>query len=147
MHPADFLTVENSLIDVRASTKKELLVQLCVRAAVVLALDGDMLLSVVQNREELGSTGMGDGVALPHARIPELQKVFAILARLQKPLAFDAIDNRPVDIVCMLFLPAGRSGESLNALAAVARKLRDPEARDRLRQCTSAAALHREMVA
>jgi Phosphoenolpyruvate-dependent sugar phosphotransferase system, EIIA 2 len=80
----------------------------------------------ILKREELGSTGTGGGVAIPHARIQELNEPFGIFARLNRPIDFQAIDTRPVDLVFLLLLPGDPVGEQLKALATVARKLRDP---------------------
>jgi PTS system nitrogen regulatory IIA component len=96
-------------------------------------------------REELGSTGVGGGVAIPHARLPELHQVFGLSARLKKPIDFDAIDQRPVDIVFLLLTPAAEQGDHLNALAAVARKLREPERLKELRASENDAALYLAM--
>lgn len=147
MKIGDFLSVENTLVDVRAPTKARLLTDLCARAAAALGLDADTLSSMIEKRENFGSTGIGDGVAIPHARIPELKNAFGLLARLQKPLDFDAIDGKPVDIVFLLLLPAGAKGEHLNVLAAVARKLRDAGVLEALRGARDNAALHGAMTA
>jgi len=145
MKLGDFLSVENTLVDVRAPTKTRLLTDLCAHAAAALGLDADVLSSMIQKRESLGSTGVGDGVAIPHARIPDLKNAFGLLARLQKPLDFDAIDGKPVDIVFLLLLPTGTTGEHLNVLAAVARKLRDAAVLQALRHARDNADLHSAM--
>lgn len=106
-----------------------------------------MVSSTIQKRESLGSTGVGDGVAIPHARIPGLKSAFGLLVRLQKPLDFDAIDGKPVDIVFLLLLPSGAKGEHLNVLAAVARRLRDAGVLGALRGAHDNAALHSAMTA
>jgi nitrogen PTS system EIIA component len=93
-------------------------------------------------REELGSTGTGGGIALPHARLAGVKKPFALLARLAKAIDFDAIDGRPVDVVCLLLLPTNSQGEQLNALACAARALRDPGAVRNVRRAADAAALY-----
>ena len=84
-----------------------------------------MILSALQQREALGSTGMGGGIAIPHARLPEVRRPFGLFARLRAPVAFDAVDERPVDLVFLLLLPTDPRGEQLNALACIARCLRD----------------------
>lgn len=142
MKLGDFLSVENTLVDVRAPTKTRLLTDLCAHAAAALGLEADMLSSMIRKREGLGSTGVGDGVAIPHARIPGLKSAFGLLARLQKPLDFDAIDGNPVDIVFLLLLPTGTTGEHLNVLAAVARKLRNADVLQALRRARDNAALY-----
>lgn len=140
------LSVENTLLDVPASNKTKLLNDLCARAAAALDWDAKAISSEILKREELGSTGVGGGVAIPHARIPGLKNALGVLARLRKPIDFNAIDGRPVDIVFLLLLPTAPSGEHLNMLAAVSRKLRDLEALRALREAPDRAALHGAMV-
>jgi PTS system nitrogen regulatory IIA component len=146
MDIGDFLSPKDAILDIRAPDKRLLLKELCARAAAALKLDGEQISSEILKREELGSTGVGDGVAMPHARVQGLKTPFGILARLQRPMDFDAIDGQPVDIVFLLLLPAVPAGERLNALASVARRLRNPDAVRALRGAPDKAALHRAMV-
>lgn len=146
MELANFLSVENTLVDVQAANKTSLLNDLCARAAMAVGLDAKAISSEILKREELGSTGIGGGVAIPHARIPGLKTAFGVLARLQKPIDFDAIDSAPVDIVFLLLQPTAAYGEHLNVLAAVARKLRDSATLRALRDARNGTALHRAMV-
>jgi PTS system nitrogen regulatory IIA component len=97
--------------------------------------------SEIEKRDELGSTGIGRGVSMPHARLRDVKKPFGLLARLRHPIDFDAIDGQPVDIVFLLLLPAASQLDQLNALAAVARKLRDPDVLRKLRAVASQAEL------
>ncbi|WP_284391537.1 PTS sugar transporter subunit IIA [Algimonas ampicilliniresistens] len=92
-------------------------------------------------RERLGSTGVGNGVALPHARIEGMDRVVAAFARLSEPMDFDAVDGRPVDLVCFLLAPADCGGAHLRALARVSRLLRRQETRQRLRAAPTSEAL------
>lgn len=100
------------------------------------------IVSAATERERLGSTGVGNGVALPHARMEGMDRVVAAFARLADPLEFDAIDGRPVDLVCFLLAPADCGGAHLRALARVSRLLRRPETRQRLRSAPNAEALY-----
>ncbi|BAU92614.1 putative PTS IIA-like nitrogen-regulatory protein PtsN [Methylorubrum populi] len=125
----------------RVSGKAALLDDLAGRAARMLALDAGAIRAALVRREGLGSTGIGGGVALPHARLDAVRQPYGLLARLRDPLDFDAIDERPVDLVFLLLLPAGSGGETLNALARVARRLRDPETAAALRGARDAAGL------
>jgi PTS system nitrogen regulatory IIA component len=134
------------MVDVQASDKSRLLNDLSMRAASALKLDHDIVAGEILKREELGSTGIGGGVALPHARIQGLKGPFGILARLRRPLEFEAIDGQPVDVVFFLLLPGTSHGEQLNALAAVARRLRDKKIIRELRGVPNAAALYRAVV-
>jgi PTS system nitrogen regulatory IIA component len=138
----DFLLPADVLCDLRASDKSRLLQDLSQRAAAALDLNGVLVADALLKREELGSTGVGGGVAIPHARLAEVEKPFGLMARLKKPIDFDAIDGQPVDIVFVLLLPASPAGEQLNALAAVARKLRKPEIASALRSASDPAGIH-----
>jgi nitrogen PTS system EIIA component len=142
----DFLSPADALVDVSASNKRRLLQELASRAAAALDLSADRICSELLKREELGSTGTGGGIAIPHARMPEIKKPFGMLVRLKQPIKFDAIDNQPVEIVFLLLLPVASAGEQLAALAIVARKLRDAECVRRLRDAGDAAQLYRAMV-
>jgi nitrogen PTS system EIIA component len=145
MEIQDFLSPTDAIFNVRAFDKARLLQELSRQAAASLNLRADLISGNILKRENLGSTGMGNGVAIPHARIPNLKKPFGILARLRKPIDFDAIDSQPVDLVFFLLLPATPNGEQLNALACVARKFRDPETVRRLRRAIDGAELYRAM--
>jgi nitrogen PTS system EIIA component len=142
MQIKDFLTTSNVMIDVPAYGKAALLNDLARRAAAQLKLDPDAVANEVGKRDELGSTGIGGGVALPHARLREIKKPYGVLARLKSPIDFDAIDAEPVDIVFMMLLPAASQLDQLNTLAAAARKLRDRGVLSRLRKATTSAELY-----
>ena len=133
MEIREFLSPNDVMVDVRASDKVTLLRDLSTRAALEVALDTAFVADEVVRREQLGSTGVGSGVAIPHARIPGLNRPFGILARLRKGLDFAAIDGKPVDIVFLLLLPGSPASEQLNSLAAVARQLRKPSVAQSIR--------------
>ena len=137
MNISDFLSPAQIMIDVKASDKVRLLEQLSSEAAAATGLGADEVVREIAKREELGSTGVGNGVALPHARLPSLKAPFALLARLRHPIDFDAIDGEPVDIVVLLLLPESGDGAKGNTLACVARALRDEETRRKLRSARS----------
>ena len=125
MKISDFLVPAQIMIDVKASDKGRLLEQLSTEAAAQTGLAADEVVREIAKREELGSTGVGNGVALPHARLPSLKAPFALFARLRHGIDFDAIDGEPVDIVVLLLLPEARDSAKGDALATVARALRD----------------------
>jgi PTS system nitrogen regulatory IIA component len=100
------------------------------------------VVAAATERERLGSTGVGNGVALPHARMEGMDRVVTAFVRLAEPLDFDAVDGRPVDLVCFLLAPADCGGAHLRALARVSRLLRRPETRQRLRAAPNAEALY-----
>src|ERR1017187_6037024 len=134
------------MIDIRASNKRLLLQEFAAKAADGLGLGVDRIAPYLLKREELGSTGIGGGVAIPHARLPALQRSYGLLAKLKQPIEFDAIDAQPVDIVFVLLLPANAEDGQLGALALVARTLRSSEIRDRLRRAKDASGLHSVIV-
>jgi nitrogen PTS system EIIA component len=143
MHIRDFLSAADVAIDVRAADKASLLKELAGRAAATINLPADVVAAEIEKRDELGSTGIGRGVAIPHARLREVKKPFAFLARLKTPIEFDAVDAEPVDIVFLIMLPAASQLDQLNALAAVARTLRDEGVLRRMRSAASTTELHR----
>jgi PTS system nitrogen regulatory IIA component len=147
MQIADFLSPDDTLCDVRAADKDRLLRELTGRAANALRLDAAALADAIAQRERLGSTGMGDGIAIPHARIADLSKPFGLLARLRRAIDFAAIDGQPVDIVFLLLLPSAAHGEQLTALASVARRLRDAQVTADLRDAADGAGLYRAIIA
>ena len=147
MNIKEFLSPDDTLVDVRVSDKTRLLQELAHRAAISLNLAAEQISAEILKREELGSTGTGGGVAIPHARIQELNKPFGIFARLNRPIDFQAIDARPVDLVFLLLLPANPVGEQLKALASVARKLRDPLSLRGLRSAPDSVSLYNVMTA
>jgi len=105
-------------------------------------MPADQVASFLLKREDLGSTGIGKGVAIPHARLPELRRPCGLLARLKSPIEFDAIDGEPVDVVFVLLLPGAAENEALAALALVARALRAPETLARLRRAKNMSELY-----
>ena len=142
MKISDFLSPTEALLNVRASDKEKLLQALAHKAAAKLNLSEDDIVSELLKREGLGSTGMGNGVAIPHARFQTIEKPFGIIAKLKQPIDFDAIDGQPVDIVFMLLLPTASEGEQLGALACVARKLRAADDLVQLRRAKNASELY-----
>ena len=112
MKISDFLSPTEALLNVRASDKEKLLQELAHKAATKLNLSEDDIVSELLKREGLGSTGMGNGVAIPHARFQKIEKPFGIIAKLKQPIDFDAIDGQPVDIVFILLLPTTASKAS-----------------------------------
>jgi PTS system nitrogen regulatory IIA component len=93
-------------------------------------------------REKLGSTGVGNGIAIPHGKLPNLAKLFGLFARLERPVDFEALDGQPVDLVFLLLAPAGAGADHLKALARVARLLRDPDIASKLRDSRDAEAIY-----
>ena len=126
----------------QATSKKRLFQDLSDIAQSVYGLDATTTYDAMQEREQLGPTGVGHGVALPHARLHGLDRVVGIFVRLEKPLDFDSVDRMPVDLIFALFAPKGTGVEHLKALAIVSRTLREEAMRAKLRANTDPAALH-----
>lgn len=138
----ELLAPSDALVGLRAATKNALLEDLARRAAAALGIGPDAIFPALARRETLGSTGIGDGIALPHARLEAVARPYGILARLREPIDFEAVDDNPVDLVFLLLLPAPARHEPLNALACVARRLRDAETAAAMRGARDAAALY-----
>jgi PTS system nitrogen regulatory IIA component len=143
MNIKDFLSAADVAIDVRAADKASLLKEMAGRAAAAVNLPADMVVAEIEKRDDLGSTGIGRGVAIPHARLREVRKPLALLARLKSAIEFDAVDGQTVDIVFLLMLPTASQLDQLNCLAAVARTLRDADVLRKMRSATSSTELYR----
>jgi nitrogen PTS system EIIA component len=135
------LPIADSITDLNLGDKKRVLYDLAHRAAHAIKIDGDTVFQALMKREELGSTGVGEGVAIPHARI-RLKEPYGIIARLKHPIEFNAIDGEPVDLVCLLLLPEANKPGQLDAMACVARRLRDPDVRREMRSAPNRVMLY-----
>ncbi len=142
MDLAQLLEPSRCLVDLRYADKAACLGDLAKRAAASLAIEAVEILEALRAREALGSTGLGHGIAVPHARLADVAAPFVLLARLREPIAFEAVDGKPVDIVCLALLPAAKSGAQLPVLACIARRLRDGPSLAAARRARDATALH-----
>ena len=115
------------------SSKKRLLQDIAEQANAVYGLNAIEVFSAIQEREALGSTGVGRGIAIPHARFESMDRVVGMFTRLEKPVDFESVDHQPVDLVFTLLAPAAEGAEHLKALALVSRTLRDASICDKLR--------------
>jgi PTS system nitrogen regulatory IIA component len=138
--------IVDTVIDLSRRDKRALLHDLAHRAALILNVDDDIVFSALLKREELGSTGVGNGVAIPHVRLEQVKNPFGIMVRLKNPIIFDSIDGQPVDLVCLLLLSKENESTQLNALAGVARRLRRPELLEELRRAPNRVALYNVMI-
>jgi len=129
------------LASLRGGSKKQILGDLAKAAAEATGLHERQIFDVLVERERLGSTGMGNGIAIPHGKIIGLDRVYEVFARVEKPVDFDSIDGQPVDLVYLLLAPAEAGADHLKALARVSRLLRDPATCAKLRGSDSEAAL------
>jgi PTS system nitrogen regulatory IIA component len=142
MKLADIIGRDQVILKLRAANKGHLLEELSRQVSVRLPIQSRTVLSVLSARERLGSTGLGQGFALPHSRIDNITQVFGLFARLARPVEFEAIDRQPVDLVFLLLIPYASSDGHLAALAAVSRKMRDPGVLQQLRRAESVDRLH-----
>jgi PTS system nitrogen regulatory IIA component len=142
MHLGDLIKPEAVIPSLKTKSKKQLLQELSARAARISGLQEREIFDVLWQRERLGSTGLGQGVAIPHAKLAGLKRIVGMFARLAEPVDFDAVDGEPVDIVFLLLAPEGAGADHLKALARISRLLREGPAVDKLRASKDSAALY-----
>ncbi|MGH6865264.1 MAG: PTS IIA-like nitrogen regulatory protein PtsN [Methyloceanibacter sp.] len=142
MHLGDFISPEAVIPSLKSKNKKQLLQELAVRAASLTGIQERDIFDVLWQRERLGSTGLGQGVAIPHGKLGTLKRIVGVFARLAEPTDFDSVDGEPVDIVFLLLAPDGAGADHLKALARISRLLRDGTAVEKLRASKDAAALY-----
>lgn len=138
----DLIPSGGAAVDFGASSRKQALQAMSETAANATGLNARTILEAVLQRERLGSTGVGQGVAIPHARLPGIQEVMGFFMRLRTPVDFESIDGQPADLIFLLLAPEDASAEHLKALARVSRLLRREEVRRRLRAAPDAAAVY-----
>jgi PTS system nitrogen regulatory IIA component len=126
----------------RVNTKKQALQELAARAAAMTGRNEREVLEVLTQRERLGSTGIGSGIAIPHGKLATLDRLFGLFARLERPIDFEALDGQPVDLMFLLLAPEAAGADHLKALAQVARLLRDPKVAMKLRESRDGEALY-----
>lgn len=130
------------LARLKASNKKQALQDMARRAAELSGLHERAIFDVLLERERLGTTGVGNGIAIPHGKLPDAKKMFGLFGRLETPIDFDAIDEQPVDLIFLLLAPEGAGADHLKALARVSRLLRDRNICEKLRGTTEADAIY-----
>src|SRR5437660_5818764 len=138
----DLVAPEAILPALKVNSKKQALQELAAKAALLTGQNERAVFEVLLQREKLGSTGVGNGIAIPHGKLPKLGKLFGLFARLDRPIDFEALDGQPVDLVFLLLAPEGAGADHLKALARVARLLRDPKIARGLRESRDADALY-----
>ncbi|GLQ04988.1 PTS IIA-like nitrogen regulatory protein PtsN [Sneathiella chinensis] len=141
MEIAELISPQTVFVDVKASSKKQVLQELARRAAVATGCSERDILTVLIERERLGTTGVGKGIAIPHGKLKSLKKIHGFFARLDSSVDFDAMDDMPVDLVFLLLAPDDGGADHLKALARVSRTLRDTNRCERLRGTENADAL------
>ena len=137
------LVAPNAILPaLKVNSKKQAIQELAARAAVLTDQNERAVLEILLQREKLGSTAVGNGVAIPHGKLPKLGRLFGLFARLERPIDFEALDEQPVDLIFLLLAPEAAGADHLKALARVARLLRDPENAKRLRESRDADAIY-----
>lgn len=142
MELADLLVPGAVIAGVKTTSKKQLLGSLAAHAGKLLGMDERRILEAILERERLGSTGLGGGVAIPHAKLGNLKSVMGVFMQLETPLDFNSLDGKPVDLVFLLLAPEDAGAEHLKALARVSRLFRDQAALAKLRGSSSSDALY-----
>ncbi len=133
MEIADLISSAGVIANLRATSKKQALQDLSRRAAEVTGQPERAIFEVLIERERLGTTGVGNGIAIPHGKLPGLDRLYGLFARLEKPIDYDSIDEQPVDLICLLLAPETAGADHLKALARVSRLLRDRAVCEKLR--------------
>ena len=141
--PTTDLVAPNAIIPaLKVNGKKQALQEIAAKAAALTGQSDRTILETLLQREKLGSTGVGEGVAIPHGRMADAKKIVGVFARLENPIDYDAVDKQPVDLVFMLLAPDVAGADHLKALARVSRLLRNSQAREKLRAAAKAEALY-----
>lgn len=142
MELTNLLTPECIEANLKATSKKQALQEISRLIAASTGKNERDILDVIMEREKLGTTGVGDGVAIPHGKLETLEKLYGFFARLERPINFDAIDERPVDLIFLLLAPESSGAEHLKALACVSRYMRDKTNCKKLRGSNNPEALY-----
>ncbi len=141
--PLNDLIAPNAILPaLKVNSKKQAIQEIAARAAELTGMDERAVLEILLQREKLGSTAVGNGVAIPHGKLAKLGRLFGLFARLDRPIDFEALDGQPVDLLFLLLAPETAGADHLKALARVARLLRDPEIARKLRESRDADALY-----
>jgi nitrogen PTS system EIIA component len=138
----DLVAPEAILPALKVISKKQALQELSARAATLTGLSEKAIFEVLLQRERLGTTAVGGGVAIPHGKLPKLDRIFGLFARLERPIDFEAMDGQPVDLIFLLLAPEGAGADHLKALARIARLLRDQDVAKKLRASRDAQAIY-----
>jgi nitrogen PTS system EIIA component len=141
--PLSDLVAPNAIIPaLKVNGKKQALQELAARAAELSGQNERAIFEILLQREKLGSTGVGNGIAIPHGKLPKIERIFGLFARLDRPIDFEALDGQPVDLIFVLLAPEQAGADHLKALARISRVLRDPMTLEKLRSSRDRAALH-----
>jgi PTS system nitrogen regulatory IIA component len=138
----DVVALDAIIPSLKVNGKKQALQELAAKAAQISGHSEKAIFETLLQREKLGSTGVGNGVAIPHGKLPNLNKLFGLFARLERPVDFDSLDGQPVGLIFLLLAPEGAGADHLKALARVARVLRDPDTARKLSESRDAEAMY-----
>jgi len=142
MEIVDLISPESVVPNLRATSKKQALQELARRAAEITGLNERAIFDVLLERERLGTTGVGNGIAIPHGKLATLSRLYGLFARLERPIGFDSIDEQPVDLIFLLLAPESAGADHLKALARVSRLFRDKTVCEKLRGTDTAEGLY-----
>ena len=138
----DVVALDAIIPALRVNGKKQALQELAAKAAELSGLNERTIFEILLQREKLGSTGVGNGIAIPHGKLPQLNKLFGLFARLERPVDFESLDGQPVSLIFLLLAPEGAGADHLKALARIARLLRDQDVAKKLRASRDAQAIY-----
>jgi PTS system nitrogen regulatory IIA component len=138
----DVVALDAIIPALKVNGKKQALQELAAKAAQISGHGERQIFETLMQREKLGSTGVGNGVAIPHGKLPKLSRLFGLFARLERPVDFESLDGQPVSLIFLLLAPEGAGADHLKALARVARVLRDPDTARKLRESRDAEAIY-----
>lgn len=142
MEMAELITEDAIIPAMKVQSKKQVIQELCGKASQMTGLSEHEIFDTILQRERLGSTGVGNGVAIPHGKLPSIERIVGIFGRLTKPVDFESLDDQPVDLVFLLLAPEGAGADHLKALARIARLLRDNVVAQKLRASGEADTLY-----
>lgn len=142
----DLICPKAVIASLKANSKKQALLELSEKAAELSGMDSREVLDSLVQRERLGSTGIGGGIAIPHGKLAKCERIFGVFARLEKPIDFEALDDAPVDLIFLLVAPENAGSDHLNALSRAARVLRDQGLVATLRSTRDPSALYSILV-
>jgi PTS system nitrogen regulatory IIA component len=138
----DIVALNAVIPALKVNGKKQAIQEIAARAAELSGLNERVIFETLLQREKLGSTGIGHGIAIPHGKLPKLERLFGLFARLDRPIDFESLDGQPVDLIFLLLAPEGAGADHLKALARVARLLRDSDIANKLRESRDADAIY-----
>jgi PTS system nitrogen regulatory IIA component len=142
MDLSDLIDAQAILPALKANSKKQLLQMLAEKASELTDIPEREIFDTILQRERLGSTGVGNGIAIPHGKLPGIKEITGVFARLEQPVDFESLDDQPVDLVFLLLAPEGAGADHLKALSRIARVLRDPDTVAKIRGTKDATAIH-----